>query len=156
MTSLFDSKEIVKIFRFPSETTLQHSIFDRKRQTYLLKVVNRCSDNLSNSEDVRWHARQSVCKNHFTLHTVINVNWEGDVHISSWNGASVADKFSYFSRNVQNKHKNSERNSVIGFINLKSNNAEIYNRLSTWVTSNTDMTSLTCAGSAMVGIFNKG
>ena len=46
MTSLFDNVEIVnsnKTFRIPSETMLQHSVFDRIRQRYLLKNVNRCT-----------------------------------------------------------------------------------------------------------------
>ena len=45
MTSLFDNVDIVKSgknFRIPSDT-LQHSIFYRKRQIYLLKDVNRCT-----------------------------------------------------------------------------------------------------------------
>ena len=40
MTSLFDNVDIVKSdknFRIPSKTALQHSIFDRKSQIYLLK-----------------------------------------------------------------------------------------------------------------------
>ena len=56
MTSLFDNVDIVKsgkTFRIPSETTLEHSIFDRKCQIYLLKDVNRCTYTFSNSVDVR-------------------------------------------------------------------------------------------------------
>ena len=44
MMSLFDNVDIVKSgknFSMPSETTLQHSSFDRKRQIYLFKDVNR-------------------------------------------------------------------------------------------------------------------
>ena len=44
MTSLFDNVDMVKSgknFRIPSETKLKHSIFDIKRQIYLLKDVNR-------------------------------------------------------------------------------------------------------------------
>ena len=55
MTSLFDNVDIVKSgknFRIPSEITLQHSNFDRKRQIYLLKDVNRCTYTFSNSVDV--------------------------------------------------------------------------------------------------------
>ena len=62
-------------------------------------------------------------------------------------------KFILFDRNVQNKHKNSECNYVIGLFNLKTNNSGKYNRFGYL---NTYMMSLTCAGSAMVGIFNKG
>ena len=56
MMSLFDNVDTVKsgkIFRIPSETTLQHSIFDRKRQIYLLNDVNRCTYTFSNSVVVR-------------------------------------------------------------------------------------------------------
>ena len=63
MTSLFDNVDIVKSgkkFRIPSETTLQHSIFDRKRQIYLLKDVNRCTYTFSNSEDIRRRVSQSL------------------------------------------------------------------------------------------------
>ena len=55
--------EIVKSgknFRIPSETTLQHWIFDRKRQIYLLKDVNWCTYNFSNSADVRRCVSQSL------------------------------------------------------------------------------------------------
>ena len=44
MTSLIDNVDIVKSgknFRIPSETMLQHSIFDRKHQIYFLKDVDR-------------------------------------------------------------------------------------------------------------------
>ena len=37
-------------------------------------------------------------------------------------------KFSLFDRNVQNKHKNSECNCVIGLLNMKTNNSGRYNR----------------------------
>ena len=63
MTPLFDNVDIVKSdkkFRIPSETTLQHSIFDRKRQIYLLKDVNRCTCTFSNSVDVRRRVSQSM------------------------------------------------------------------------------------------------
>ena len=62
MTSLFDNVDIVKSgknFRIPSETTLQHSIFDRIRQIYLLKDVNWCIYTLSSSVDVRRRVSQS-------------------------------------------------------------------------------------------------
>ena len=55
MTSFFDNVDIVKSgkrFRIPSETTVQYSVFDRKRQTYLLKDVNQCTYTFSNSVDV--------------------------------------------------------------------------------------------------------
>ena len=42
------------------------------------------------------------------------------------NGISVANKVSLFNRNVQNKHKNSECNSVIGFFNLRTNHLGRY------------------------------
>ena len=63
MTSLFDNVDIVKSgknFRIPSETTLQHSIFDRKRQIYLLKDVNRCTYTFSNYVDVRRCVSQNL------------------------------------------------------------------------------------------------
>ena len=63
MTSLFDNVDIVKSgknFRIPSETALQHSIFDRKRQIYLLKDVNRCTYFFSNSVDIRRRVSQSL------------------------------------------------------------------------------------------------
>ena len=63
MTSLFDNVDIVKSdenFRIPSETTLQHSIFDRKRQIYLLKDVSRCTYTFLNSVNVRRRASQSL------------------------------------------------------------------------------------------------
>ena len=55
MTSLFDNVDIVKKgknFRILSKTTLQLSIFYRKRQIYLLKDVNRCSYTFTNSVGV--------------------------------------------------------------------------------------------------------
>ena len=96
---------------------LQHSILYRKRQTYLLKGVNRCSDILSNS----LNARIRVSELGFRLFTVINVNWESDGQVSTGKGASVADKFSFFDQNVQNKHKNSKHSSFIAFFNMKTN-----------------------------------
>ena len=63
MTSLFDNVDTVKSgknFRIPSETTLQHSIFDRKRQIYLLKDVNRCTYIFLNSVDVRRRVSRSL------------------------------------------------------------------------------------------------
>ena len=60
MTSLFDNVDSLKNFRTASETTMQHSIFDRKRQIYLLKNVNRCTDTFSNSVDVRRRVSQSL------------------------------------------------------------------------------------------------
>ena len=63
MTSLFDNVDIVKSgknFRIPSATTLQHSSFDRKRQIYLLKDVNRCTYAFSKSVDVRRRVSQSL------------------------------------------------------------------------------------------------
>ena len=45
-----------------------------------------------------------------------------------WKGASVAGKFNLFDRNVQNKHKISERNSVIGFFNLRMKHSRGYNK----------------------------
>ena len=62
MASLFDNVGMVKSgknFRIPSETTLQHSVFDRKRQIYLCKDVNRCTYTFSNSVDVRRCVSQS-------------------------------------------------------------------------------------------------
>ena len=56
MTSLFENVDIVKSAknsRIPSETTLQHSYYDRERQIYLLKDVNRYTYTFSNSMDVR-------------------------------------------------------------------------------------------------------
>ena len=63
MTSLFDNVDIVKNgknFRIPSETTLQYSIFDRKRRLYLLQDANRCTYTFSNSADVRRRGSQSL------------------------------------------------------------------------------------------------
>ena len=63
MTSLYDNVGIVKSgksFRMLSETMLQHSFFDRKRQIYLLKDVNRCTDKFSNSLDARRRVSQSL------------------------------------------------------------------------------------------------
>ena len=63
MTSSFDNVDIVKRgknYRIFSETTLQRSIFDRKRQIYLLKDVNRCTYTFSNSVDVRRRVSQSL------------------------------------------------------------------------------------------------
>ena len=63
MTSLFDNVAIVKSGKniiFHSETTLQHPVFDRKQQIYLLKDVNRCSLTFSNSVDVRRRASQNL------------------------------------------------------------------------------------------------
>ena len=41
---------------------------------------------------------------------------------------SVVNRFSLFDRNVHNKHKGSERNSIIGFFNLRTNNSGRYHR----------------------------
>ena len=63
MTSLFDNVDILKNgknFKIPSETTLQHSIFDTKCQIYLLKEVNRGTYNFLNSEDVIGRVSQSL------------------------------------------------------------------------------------------------
>ena len=63
MASLFDNVDIVKSgknFRIPSETTLQHSIFDRKRQIFLLKDVNRCTYTFLNSVDFRRRVSQNL------------------------------------------------------------------------------------------------
>ena len=63
MMSFFDNVDIVKggkNFRISSETTLQHSIFDRKRQICILKDVNRCTYTFSNSVDVRRRVSQSL------------------------------------------------------------------------------------------------
>ena len=63
MALLFGNVDIVKTgknFRIPSETKLQHSIFDRKCQIYLLKDVNRCTYTFSNSVDVRRRVSQSL------------------------------------------------------------------------------------------------
>ena len=63
MTSLFDSVDIVKSgknFKILSKTALQHSIFDRKRQIYLLKNVNRCTYTFSNSVGVRRRVSHSL------------------------------------------------------------------------------------------------
>ena len=60
MTSLFEDVDIVKSgknFRIPSETTLQHSIFDRKRQIYLLKDVNLCTYTF-----FEFHGCQKTCQ----------------------------------------------------------------------------------------------
>ena len=76
MTSFFGNVDIVKSgknFRVPSETTFQHSIFDRIRQIYLLKDVSWCTYSSSDSVDVRRCVSQSFV-NYFTLSTVINVN----------------------------------------------------------------------------------
>ena len=62
MTSLFDNVDIVKSgknFRILSKTMLQHSIFDKIRQIYLLKDVNRCTYTFSNSMGVRRRVSQS-------------------------------------------------------------------------------------------------
>ena len=120
-------KKSGKSFRIPSETTLQLSIFDRKAKYIFLKTwigVHILFWIPWMSEDV--YVRASV--NDFTLSAVINVNWEGDGQFSVRNGASVVLKFSLFDRNVQNRHKNSECNYVIGLFNLKTNNAGVYNR----------------------------
>ena len=68
-----------KIFRIRSEMTLQYSVFDRKRQKYLLKDVNRCTHNFSNFVDVN---RRVSWVNDITLSTIIN----GDGQVSSQNG----------------------------------------------------------------------
>ena len=63
MMSLFDNVEIikrVKTLRISSETMLQHSVFDRICQMYLLKEVNRCTDNISNSVEIRRCVIQSL------------------------------------------------------------------------------------------------
>ena len=134
MTSLFDNVDIVKSsknFWIPSEITLQHSIFDRKCQIYLLKDMNRCTYTFSNSVDVRRRVSQSLGEWLYIVHCH---NCQlSDGQVSVWNGASVVLKFSLFDRNVQNKYKNSERNYVICLFNLKTNHSGRYNRLVTWM-----------------------
>ena len=76
------------------------------------------------SEDV---ASQSLGEWLYNVHCHY-VNWEGDGQVSSWNGASVVLKFSLLDQNVQNKHKSNDSNSVIGLLNLKTNNPGRYNR----------------------------
>ena len=146
MTSFFDNVDIVKSgknFRIPSGTTLQHSIFDRKRQIYLLKYVNRCTYTFRQSLGewlyivhchkwrlIRPDMTEKLLTGTLSLNTnkQINGDWEGDGQVSVWNGASVLLQFNLFDQNVQNKHKHSECNHVIGLFNLKMNNSGRYNR----------------------------
>ena len=63
MMQLFDNVDVVKSgknFRIVSKSMLQHSIFDRKRQIYLLKDVNWCTYTFSNSVPVRRRVSQSL------------------------------------------------------------------------------------------------
>ena len=62
-------KKEIKIFRIPFEMMLQHAIFNRNHQTYLLKVVSFFRITWM-PEDVS--VRSWV--NDFILFTVINVN----------------------------------------------------------------------------------
>ena len=74
MTSLFDNVDIVKsskTFRIPFETMLQHSIFDRKRQIYLLKDVNRSADNLVEFRGCQKTLQVRAWVSDFTMSTVI-------------------------------------------------------------------------------------
>ena len=66
--------------------------------------------------------------NDFIVYTLKSVRLECGGQVSSKNGASVAVKFGVFDRNVQNKHKNSECSSVIGYLNVITNNSGRYNR----------------------------
>ena len=71
MTSLFDNVDIVKSgkhLRIPSETTLQHSNFNRKCQIYLLQDVNRSPYTFMNSVDVRRHVSQSLGELLYIVH----------------------------------------------------------------------------------------
>ena len=71
MTSLFDNVDVVKsgkIFRIPSETSLRHSIFDRKRQLYLLKDVNRWTYTFLNSVDVGRRVSKSLGELLYIVH----------------------------------------------------------------------------------------
>ena len=55
--------------------------------------------------------------------------------------------------NVRCKPSRSVCNSSIGFFSLIESNLGRHERYGYWVKSNTDMTSLTCPGTATVGIF---
>ena len=84
----------------------------------------------------------------------MNANSEGGDQICSWNGPSNAYKISLFNQTVYKRHMKSECIIDIGFVNLRASNREDMRGKVTLVKSNTDMTSLTCAGSVMVDIFN--
>ena len=153
MTSLFDNVDIVKsgkIFWFLSETTLQHSLFDRKRQIYLLKDVNQCTYTFSNSVDVRRRISQSLGEWLYIVHC-------HKCQLSGWLSSfclywNLVCSTEMFRINIKTARatillvcstwKRIIREDIIGLVN--------------WMKRNTYMTSLTCAGSAMVGIFNEG
>ena len=159
------------------------------------------------------HARVQV--NNYNVHCR-KFNWEGGDHVSLWNGAYNADKYSLFELNVQNKPTSIECNSSTGCLNLIATNfgrherycywvkpsapgqrwcknisndevliqsdptscpqtkreitkyihwqqflrrgitshKSMLNTCDYWLKSNTDTTSLTCPGTAMVGTFN--
>ena len=95
-----------------------------------------------------------VWVNNITTFTVINVHWEGGDHTSPWNEVHAAGKLNTFDLNVQNKPTSSEWNSVTVFFNLRTSNLGRHERYCYLLNSNTDTTSLTCPGAAMVGIFD--
>ena len=144
-----------KTFRIPSETMLQYSVFDRKCQIYLLKDVNCCTDNFLNSVDIRRHVSQSLGEWLYLVHC-------HKCQLRGWCSSFFlkwifdALKFSLFDQNVQDKHKNSENDSAMVCSTWKQIIREDIIGLVTWMKRITEMMSLTCTGSAMVGIFNKG
>ena len=145
-----------KNFRIPSETTFQHSIFGRKRQIYLLKDVNRCTYSFMNSVDVRRHVSQSLGEWLYIIHC-------HKYQLRGW--------WSSFCLKWRLRwYWNLVCSTEMLRINIKTASAAMllvcstWKRiiwediigLVTWMKRYTYMTSLTCAGSAMAGIFNKG
>ena len=100
------------------------------------------------------YVQTRVWVNNITTFTAINVHWEGGDHTSPLNGVHTTDKLSMFDLNVQNTPTSSEWNSVTVFFNLKTSNLGRHERYCYLLKSDTDTSSLTCPGAAMVGIFD--
>ena len=158
MTSLFDNVEIIKrgkIFRIPSETKLQHPIFDRKRQTYLLKAMKRCWDNFSNSVNARRRVSQSLrewLNNHCHKCQTERVMVKFVLEMEPSMKINLVCSTEMFRINIK------AASATLSLFSSTRERIILEDRigLATWMKRNTDMTSLTCAGSATASIFNKG
>ena len=100
------------------------------------------------------YVQTRVWVNNITMFNIINSHWECGDLISPWNGVHTADTLSMLDLNVPNKPTSSEWNSAIVFLNLRTSNLRRHERYGYFLKSDTDTTSLTCPGAAMVGIFN--
>ena len=159
MTSLFVKGDIVKSEKKNLNSfweTLQLSIFNRKRQIYLLKDVNWCTYMFSNSVAVRRCVSQSLGEWLYIVHchkcqlrggwSIFLFEMEPPLY---WN---LVCSIEMFRINI----KTASATMLLVCSTWKRLIQEDIIGLVTWMKRYTYMTSLTCAVSAIVGTFNKG